>query len=158
MAAVDDSFTVAADQLLVTNVTYNDAGVTPLSSFGYLVVKAATYTTPSSTAAVQVPAGFQFTQQGQVLFSPAAAGKLRVGTVVTFVYAIQPLRSGAARSNNATVTITITDPGVWLVGTRPTKASSAVWCCACVDNVGGAEWSGGPHAAWAPGHVCKPHS
>ena len=110
MAAVDDSFTVAADQVLVTNVTYNDEGVKPLSSFGFLVVKAATYTTPSSAAAVQVPAGFQFSQQGQVLFSPAAAGKLPVGAVVTFVYAIQPLRAGAARSNNATVTITVTEP------------------------------------------------
>lgn len=114
--AVDDALRVPADRLLQTNVTSNDVNVSPLSNFAFYVVQTATYTTSASSTPVALPAGsLQLGTGGQVYFNPFTAGSLKAGTVVTFVYNIQPPYLAGTRppprSNNATVTITITDPG-----------------------------------------------
>jgi hypothetical protein len=106
-----DNFTIASDRVLTVNVTSNDEGLPATTSFSVMLVPPPTYTTPTSTTPVNVNGGFQLTAQGTLSFSPAAAGSLKPGTVVKFMYYIQPIQAGSVRSNNATVTITITDSG-----------------------------------------------
>lgn len=108
--AVDDFFSVPADRLLQTNVSFNDVNASPLSSYAFFVVKSATYTTPASSTPVALSGGLAFGTGGVLSLNPFLAGSLKPGTQVTFVYNIQPQRAGVPRTNNATVIINITEP------------------------------------------------
>ena len=108
--AVDDFLSVPADRILQTNVTSNDLKVSPLSSYAFIAVKGGAYVAPGSSTPVVLTTGLVFGSSGSVFFNPFAAGNLKAGIVVTFVYNIQP-PSGARRSNNATVYLNVTAPG-----------------------------------------------
>jgi hypothetical protein len=120
--AADDFFTVPADKVLNTNVTSNDTGTAP-TGYAWTMVRQPAYLTPGSTTPVPLSGGFSFSAAGIVSFSPAAAGNLKPGTVVTFVYLVTNTANGV-RTNNATVTITVADPSGPFPPTPPPAAGS----------------------------------
>lgn len=109
--AVDDDLTVSADGALSGDLPANDEGVAPNAGFLYSLVRNPTFTTPTSSTPVLLTGGFGQNALGQLNFfaTTAVNGGLKAGTVVTYTYAITtPI---GAKSNNATVTITITPGG-----------------------------------------------
>ena len=121
LAASDDSFTTPANRPLQTNVSYNDAGMQKDMNYGYIITSPITYTTAEGGSAQLPTYAVSWSNDGRFTFSPQQLN-LKAGVVVTFTYAILPYASGAIRSNNATVAITIADP----VGPFPPPPSPPV--------------------------------
>lgn len=110
MLANNDTFTNPVDVILRTNVSSNDANVTPLTSFKYVLARQPTYIVPGGNTSMTL-ASLVFSADGAITWNPVMQVPLQPGTVVTFAYYIQVNSASAARSNNATVTITLTPPG-----------------------------------------------
>jgi hypothetical protein len=90
-------------------VTANDVNITPISSFYFVIARQPTFLAPGSNTSVSLTSMNFYQQNGALSFTPNTA-QLKPGTVVTFAYFIRAPSTGL-RSNNATVTITIIDPG-----------------------------------------------
>ena len=113
--AVDDNLTISADGVMNADLSANDVGADS-TAFVYDVMRNPSFNTPASSAWVFLQGGFQQSGAGLLTFVPAlSSGGLRAGTVVNHTYFIAtPI---GVRSNNATVTITIT-PGGCVVHTQ----------------------------------------
>ena len=109
---MDDIWTVAADAMFNDTITQNDVGVgPPTAGYSIFTARQPSFTTPGSNTSTGT--SVYFTQAGNAQFSPSSAGPsggLPPGTVVSWLYQI--VTPSYARSNNATVRITVT-PGGW---------------------------------------------
>lgn len=103
--AVEDVLSIPADMPLSANMGANDAGVEP-TGFFFNIASPPVFTTPTSSTPVMLSGGFFLSTAGVLTFTPALSnGGLKAGTVVTYTYYITT--PSGAKSNNATVTITI---------------------------------------------------